>query len=189
MPSQYRRTIFVLRASCTPLYGRQARRACDRARIHTSHRNPIRSLYWRSKARTPHWASVAAVPPGHVSRSGAQAQGDEGCSRRIGSVRNDSAVRVVTRGGTRRFATLHSAFHRAAAFLEPRSRRTGRRFAAFEACTVPLRPLYAPRFGIDERALRMRKATDNAPSRAHVRLAISLKLPSGQWIRHIFGYV
>jgi hypothetical protein len=43
----------------------------DRAREHTSHRNPIRSLYWRSKARFPHWASVAAFPPGHASMSGA----------------------------------------------------------------------------------------------------------------------
>src|SRR5262245_58737249 len=38
---------------------------------HTSHRNPIRSLYWRSKARSPHWASVAAVSPGHMSGLGA----------------------------------------------------------------------------------------------------------------------
>jgi hypothetical protein len=31
----------------------------------------------------------------------------------------------------------------------------------------------------------MRKATDSAPSRAHVRLAISLKLPSERLMRHI----
>jgi hypothetical protein len=37
-------------------------------------------------------------------RFGAQEYG--GCSRRIGSVLNGSAVRAVARGGTRRFATL-----------------------------------------------------------------------------------
>src|SRR5262245_54232233 len=37
-------------------------------------------------------------------RFGAQVYG--GCSRRIGSVLNGSAVRAVARGGTRRFATL-----------------------------------------------------------------------------------
>ena len=42
-----------------------------------------------------------------------------GESARLGK---DSSVRAVTRGDTRRFATLHPACHRAAAFLEPRSR-------------------------------------------------------------------
>jgi len=38
------------------------------------------------------------------------AQEKRGCSRRIGSVQKDSAVRAVARcRGTRRFATLHSA--------------------------------------------------------------------------------
>src|SRR5215470_20023895 len=85
----------------------------DRAREHTSHRNPIRSLYWRSKARSPHWASVAAVPPGHVSTSGALqselAHGKVfGCSRRIGSAQEGTSVRAVARDGTRpfRFAPL-----------------------------------------------------------------------------------
>jgi hypothetical protein len=67
------------------------------------------------------------------------------------------------------------------------TRQPGRRFASFEACTVPLRPLYSPRFGRSDR--RMRKAIVSAPSRAHVRLVVSLKLPPGRRIRHIFGYV
>ena len=101
----------------------------DRAREHTSHRNPIRSLYWRSKARSPHWASVAAVPPGHVVRPRCSpmrigAREEFGCSRRIGSVQEDSAVRAVAAGGTRRFFTP-----RVPAALPsqgPRERRTGR---------------------------------------------------------------
>src|SRR6516165_4109067 len=71
MPSQYRQTIFVLRASCSPSDGRHASAPVDRAREHTSHRNPIRSLYWRSKARSPHWVSVAAFSPGHEPAPGA----------------------------------------------------------------------------------------------------------------------
>jgi hypothetical protein len=50
------------------------------------------------------------------------AQDAGGCSRRIGSVQKDSAVRAVARGGTRRFATLHSACHRAITLLEPRGK-------------------------------------------------------------------
>src|SRR6516165_3509075 len=85
----------------------------DRSRKHTSHRNPIRSLYWRSKARSPHWASVAAFPPGHCPVLALAAQEAVGCSRRIGSVQQDTAARAVARcGGTRRFAALHSACHR-----------------------------------------------------------------------------
>jgi hypothetical protein len=60
---------------------------------HTRHREPIRSLYWRSKARSPHWASVAAVSPGHMSGLGALER--SACSRRIGSVLNGHAVRAV----------------------------------------------------------------------------------------------
>src|SRR5215470_15955322 len=83
----------------------------DRAREHTSHRNPIRSLYWRSKARSPHWASVAAVPPGHVVRPRCSpmrivAREESGCSRRIGSVQKDSAARPSPRGHA---SFLHSA--------------------------------------------------------------------------------
>ena len=110
--------------------------ALDRAREHTSHRNPIRSLYWRSKARSPHWASVAAVPPGHLSGAGALqtrigAQENVGCSRRIGSVREGNSVRAVARGSTRRFATLHSVCYRATTFLEPRGKGTGRMALSF----------------------------------------------------------
>ena len=39
----------------------------DRAADLRAHRNPSRSLYWRSQARSPHWASVAAASPGHIS--------------------------------------------------------------------------------------------------------------------------
>jgi hypothetical protein len=53
------------------------------------------------------------------------AQESDGCSQRIGSVLNDSAVRAVARCGTRRFATLHSACHSATTFLEPRGESTG----------------------------------------------------------------
>jgi len=70
----------------------------DRARKHRSHhRNPIRSLYWRSKARSPHWASVAAFSPGHCPALALAAQDTFGCSRRIGSVQQDTAVRAVAR--------------------------------------------------------------------------------------------
>src|SRR5215470_5865253 len=81
----------------------------DRAREHTSHRNPIRSLYWRSKARSPHWASVAAIPPGHCPVLALAAQEAVGCSRRIGSVQKDTAVRAVAPGGTRRSAPRATA--------------------------------------------------------------------------------
>ena len=123
MPSQYRQTIFVLRASCSPSDGRHASAPVDRTRERTSHRNPIRSLYWRSKARSPHWASVTAVSPGHKSEAGAHqkfgAQVLSGCSWRIGSVLKIAPFGPSPAGGTRRFATLHSARHRAATFREP----------------------------------------------------------------------
>ena len=125
MPSQYRQTIFVLRASCSPSDGRHVS-PVDRAREHTSHRNPIRSLYWRSKARSPHWASVTAVSPGHKSEAGAHqkfgAQVLSGCSWRIGSVLKIAPFGPSPAGGTRRFATLHSACHRAGTFLQPRGK-------------------------------------------------------------------
>src|SRR6516165_2377622 len=47
---------------------------------------------------------------------------DNGSSRRIGSAQEGTSVRAVARGGTRRFATLHSACHHAATFLEPRGK-------------------------------------------------------------------
>jgi len=56
------------------------------------------------------------------------AQEKRGCSRRIGSVQKDSAVRAVAARcrGTRRFATLHSACPYAMLpFQEPRETGTG----------------------------------------------------------------
>ena len=52
------------------------------------------------------------------------AQGNEGCSRQIGSAREGNSVRAVARGSTRRFATLHSVCYRATTFLEPRGKGT-----------------------------------------------------------------
>ena len=100
----------------------------DRAREHTSHRNPIRSLYWRSKARSPHWASVAAVPPGHVVRPRCSpmrivAREESGCSRRIGSVQKDSAARPSPRGA--RIVSPLRCVPAALPSQGPRERRTG----------------------------------------------------------------
>ena len=102
----------------------------DRAREHTSHRNPIRSLYWRSKARSPHWASVAAVPPGHVVRPRCSpmrivAREESGCSRRIGSVQKDSAARPSPRGA--RIVSPLRCVPAALPSQGPRERRTGRK--------------------------------------------------------------
>src|SRR5208337_4344508 len=52
----------------------------------SSLRDICRSLYWRSKAHSSHWASYRGHPPGHVSEAGALrksgAQGQLGRSRR-----------------------------------------------------------------------------------------------------------
>ena len=72
-----------------------------------------RSLYWRSQARSPHWASVAAASPGHISSKGAHqqigARGVHSCSRRIGSVRESYVIGPSPSLGTLRSATLHLA--------------------------------------------------------------------------------
>ena len=122
-PSQFQQTIIVLCPSCTlRLIGRMA--PVDRARKQFEpRRNPSLYLYWRSQARSPHWASVTAVSPGHKSDAGAHqkcgAQVLSGCSWRIGSVLKIAPFGPSPAGGTRRFATLHSARHRAATFREP----------------------------------------------------------------------
>src|SRR5215475_8808798 len=63
-------------------------------------------------AVSPLGISCGRFAGAHVQtrRFGAQEYG--GCSGRIGSVLNGSAVRVVARCGTRRFATLYSACQR-----------------------------------------------------------------------------
>src|SRR5262249_1959855 len=71
---------FFVHHALPPIGAMQA--PVDRARKNTNHRNPIRSLYWRSKARSPHWASVAVFPPEHCPVLALAAQEAVGCSRR-----------------------------------------------------------------------------------------------------------
>src|SRR5436190_18714563 len=80
-----------------------------------SHRDPRRSLYWRSECGS-HFRR--GLPTGHRSRPIHRgtcpplvigSQRTIGCSRRIGSVREFTLHRAVARQGTLRCATLHFA--------------------------------------------------------------------------------
>src|SRR5262245_57000004 len=100
-----------LRSSCVmhfPLIGAM-QAPVDRARETHTHEPPqpypvpVLAL---EGAVSPLGISCGRFAGAHVRTRRFGAQESDGCSRRIGSVLNGSAVRAVARGGTRRFATL-----------------------------------------------------------------------------------
>ena len=73
-----------------------------------SRRDVRRSLYWRSKTRTPHGASTAAARGGTGPPQVFETQGVLGRSRQVGSVPEVTAIERTPRG-SKHFASLRSA--------------------------------------------------------------------------------